>query len=109
MAASILLPRSLPAPGPARWSKGPAGCSAAAAATSAATATTAAAHHRLQSGRKGVPARCRPLPAPGWRVWVQVLPLTLLLAGAFCWAPEAPEDQAAICQRHNGEVACRVW
>ena len=40
---------------------------------------------------------------------MQVLPLTLLLAGAFCWAPEAPEDQAAICQRHNGEVACRVW
>ncbi len=32
-----------------------------------------------------------------------------LLTLAVCTAPEAPENQAAICQRHNGEAACRVW
>jgi hypothetical protein len=32
-----------------------------------------------------------------------------LLAAALVAAPEAPQDQAAICQRHNGPVACRVW
>jgi hypothetical protein len=36
-----------------------------------------------------------------------VLALVLLLAALL--APEAPQDQAAICQRHNGAVACRVW
>jgi hypothetical protein len=24
-------------------------------------------------------------------------------------APEQPQDQEAICQRHNGVAACRVW
>jgi hypothetical protein len=33
----------------------------------------------------------------------------LLLAVALWMAPEAPQDQAAICQRHNGVAACRVW
>jgi hypothetical protein len=38
----------------------------------------------------------------------------LLLAGALCLmaalvAPEQPQDQEAICQRHNGAAACRVW
>jgi hypothetical protein len=32
-----------------------------------------------------------------------------LLAAALWMAPEAPQDQAAICQRHNGMAACRVW
>jgi hypothetical protein len=32
---------------------------------------------------------------------------TLLLAVLL--APERPRDQAAICQRHAGPVACRVW
>ena len=31
----------------------------------------------------------------------------LLVAGLA--APERPADQAAICQRHNGVDACRVW
>jgi len=31
----------------------------------------------------------------------------LLVAGIA--APERPADQAAICQRHNGVDACRVW
>ena len=32
-----------------------------------------------------------------------------LLVAALALAPEAPQDQAAICQRHNGPAACRVW
>jgi hypothetical protein len=35
--------------------------------------------------------------------------VALLLGVAAVAAPEAPQDQAAICQRHNGPVACRVW
>ena len=33
----------------------------------------------------------------------------VLLAAALLVAPEHPQDQAAICQRHNGAEACRVW
>lgn len=51
----------------------------------------------------------RSLTRGGWRGWPQVLPVVLLLVSAFFWAPEAPQDQAAICQRHNGAAACRVW
>ena len=38
-----------------------------------------------------------------------VLAVGMLLAAALWMAPEAPQDQAAICQRHNGVAACRVW
>ena len=40
------------------------------------------------------------------------LPLVLvgvLVLLAVLVAPERPLDQAAICQRHAGPVACRVW
>ena len=37
------------------------------------------------------------------------LAVGILLAAALWMAPEAPQDQAAICQRHNGVAACRVW
>lgn len=40
------------------------------------------------------------------------LPLVLvgvLVLLAVLLAPERPWDQAAICQRHAGPVACRVW
>jgi hypothetical protein len=40
------------------------------------------------------------------------IPLALaavLLMMALLVAPERPRDQEAICQRHNGEAACRVW
>jgi hypothetical protein len=33
----------------------------------------------------------------------------LLLLVAVVVAPEQPHDQEAICQRHRGELACRVW
>jgi hypothetical protein len=40
------------------------------------------------------------------------VPLALaavLLSLAVLVAPERPADQEAICQRHNGAAACRVW
>jgi hypothetical protein len=43
---------------------------------------------------------------------VPTLPLVLvgvLVLLAVLVAPERPWDQAAICQRHAGPVACRVW
>jgi hypothetical protein len=33
----------------------------------------------------------------------------LLTLAAALVAPERPQDQEAICQRHNGVAACRVW
>ena len=43
------------------------------------------------------------------RALVPALAVGMLLAAALWMAPEAPQDQAAICQRHNGVAACRVW
>ena len=37
-----------------------------------------------------------------------VLPAALL-TGAMLLAPEQPEQQASICQRHHPVVACQVW
>ncbi len=45
-------------------------------------------------------------PAPGLPILLAVGLLVLLAATL---APDRPQDQAAICQRHNGPVACRVW
>jgi len=33
----------------------------------------------------------------------------VLILLAVLVAPEQPQDQEAICQRHNGVAACRVW
>ncbi|MCS5691067.1 hypothetical protein NZK33_03595 [Cyanobium sp. FGCU-6] len=33
----------------------------------------------------------------------------VLVVMAVLVAPERPADQEAICQRHNGVAACRVW
>jgi hypothetical protein len=40
---------------------------------------------------------------------VPALFAAVLLLVAVIAAPERPGDQAAICQRHNGVDACRVW
>lgn len=40
--------------------------------------------------------------------WSLTAALVLLLTAAVT-APEGAADQAAICQRHNGVEACRVW
>jgi hypothetical protein len=53
--------------------------------------------------RVGDGAAAQPLGLPT----LLVVGLLVLLAATL--APERPQDQAAICQRHNGPVACRVW
>ena len=40
---------------------------------------------------------------------VSALVVTLLILAALLLAPEQPLDQEAICKRHNGVAACRVW
>lgn len=47
-------------------------------------------------------SRLAPVAAPALLVVVLSLAAVLI-------APEQPHDQAAICQRHNGPDACRVW
>lgn len=32
-----------------------------------------------------------------------------LLTGAMLLAPEQPEQQGSICERHNPVLACQVW
>jgi hypothetical protein len=60
-----------------------------------------------------VPSRRRSAIAPFSSVEARVgVPLALaavLLGVALLVAPEQPRDQEAICQRHNGVAACRVW
>jgi hypothetical protein len=67
---------------------------------------------RLDPGHPGPAAgRARPhrTPArePGLAPSVVLAGALLLLAVLL--APERPWDQEAICQRHNGVEACRVW
>ncbi|WP_424174558.1 hypothetical protein [Vulcanococcus sp.] len=35
--------------------------------------------------------------------------LALTLFSALLLAPDQPQAQAEICQRHNGAAACRIW
>lgn len=43
------------------------------------------------------------------RVGAPLALAAVLLCVALLVAPEQPRDQEAICQRHNGVAACRVW
>lgn len=45
----------------------------------------------------------------GARSGVPLFLAAVLVAAAMLVAPERPHDQEAICHRHRGEVACRVW
>ncbi|MBM5826968.1 MAG: hypothetical protein FJ050_02765 [Cyanobacteria bacterium M_surface_7_m2_040] len=80
---------------------GPAPLCASPLSASLPPASFSAASHapsprRQASGHAGVHA------APA------LLAVVLSLAAVLI-APEQPHDQAAICQRHNGAAACRVW
>lgn len=81
---SLYSPRSAarphPRPGPQRWIPG----------------GSALVHPACRPSGQG---RCLAL---AWLV-------AALLAAAALLAPEQPSAQAAICQRHNGLAACRVW
>ena len=50
-------------------------------------------------------ARSRPLKSARFPAALAML----LLVVAVVVAPERPQVQEAICQRHNGVEACRVW
>ena len=56
----------------------------------------------LSARHRSKAARARVSAAPA------LLAAVLLLVAGLA-APERPADQAAICQRHNGVDACRVW
>jgi hypothetical protein len=63
----------------------------------------------LGPGTRLVLPRRYPVRRLRGRTLVPALSVGMLLAAALLMAPEAPQDQAAICQRHNGVAACRVW
>ena len=73
------------------------------------------AGHRSMSARSQSLSGQRTLRSASWqRPWrreatVPALFAAVLLLVAVVAAPERPGDQAAICQRHNGVDACRVW
>jgi hypothetical protein len=48
-------------------------------------------------------------PARHQRTAAPLLLAVALVLGAVVLAPEQPLDQEAICHRHNGVEACRVW
>lgn len=63
---------------------------------------------RLLPTRLVRPARGRPWSFPHAVAALPLLVVALVLAAALV-APEQPEQLAAICERHNGPAACRVW
>jgi hypothetical protein len=48
-------------------------------------------------------------PEPARQSAVPLVLVGVLVLLAVLVAPERPRDQAAICQRHAGPEACRVW
>ena len=73
-----------------------------------ASASSARLFHAPVSPTPVAPTRPRRLnPASSFPV-PAVLAAVLLLV-AVVVAPERPQVQEAICQRHNGAEACRVW
>ena len=108
MAASLLFTSRLSSRAlPDAWTlRGPAG----GAAGSSRPASVLGAAVPQQVGR-GLRAAA---PASGVAPESAMPTLPLVLVGvlvlvAVLVAPERPLDQAAICQRHAGPVACRVW
>ena len=108
MAASLLFTSRLSSRVlPAAWTlRGPAG--GADGSTRPASVLGAGVPQRVgRSLRAAAPAReLAPESAMPTLALVLVGVLVLL---AVLVAPERPLDQAAICQRHAGPVACRVW
>jgi len=52
----------------------------------------------------------RPVSLPRVRAGKLVAPaIVAALLAVLLAAPEQPQAQAEICQRHNGATACRVW
>ncbi len=54
------------------------------------------------------PGQRRPWSLPHAVAALPLLVVALVLTAALV-APEQPEQLGAICERHNGPAACRVW
>ena len=63
----------------------------------------------LDQPRQAMAARRAPALRRGASPGVALVLAAILVSVAAVVAPERPQDQEAICQRHSGEVACRVW
>ena len=69
--------------------------------TASCFSTPSAFNPSLAAGAPVIPRlRVRQLVAPA---------VVAGLLAALLLAPEQPQAQADICQRHNGAAACRVW
>jgi hypothetical protein len=64
---------------------------------------------RVRSQLAARPARKRATAGPEPLGLPSALAVGVLVLMAAILVPERPQDQAAICQRHNGPVVCRVW
>ncbi len=86
--------------------------------------TTSSFHSSLPGGLVPLTPTGHPLPVgrllpsggrslqpttPRTRATTPLLLAVGLVLGAVLLAPEQPRDQEAICHRHNGVEACRVW
>ena len=71
------------------------------------------AEQRRSSSRRSLALLCNgaasATPVAGAAPAVPLLLAAVLCLVALLVAPEQPRDQEAICQRHNGVEACRVW
>ncbi|MFZ9147506.1 MAG: hypothetical protein ACO3B2_03005 [Vulcanococcus sp.] len=61
--------------------------------------------HRLPAGR--LPVHRKSALTPGALLGMACAATALFLALVI--APEQPQAQAEICERHNGAAACRIW
>jgi hypothetical protein len=78
-----------------------------AAAASLPVASAAAAPALAPSRQRAFKGAGRSFDGPSSEVPLALAAVLLLLA--LLVAPEQPRHQEAICQRHNGVAACRVW
>jgi len=108
MAASLLFTsrlssRALPAAwSPQRPACGPGGSSRPASLLGASLP------RRVGRGLRAVAPAVTVAPEAAMPIVPLVLVAVLVLLAVLV-APERPRDQAAICQRHAGAAACRVW
>ncbi len=84
----------------------PAGVFPGAAAALPVTPVAGVAVH-APSGQSALRPAAKPIAEPHAKApWALAAVLLLL---ALLVAPEQPRFQEAICHRHNGVAACRVW
>ncbi len=108
MAASLLFTSRLSSSAlPADWTL-PAPACGAGGSTRAASVLDEAVPLRVGRGLR-VTAPARGVAPESAMPTLSLVLVGVLVLLAVLVAPERPGDQAAICQRHAGPVACRVW